>query len=47
VWRDLEEPVHEPQPADWRQALQAAFSGFVICVLILAAFAAAGSPANF
>jgi hypothetical protein len=47
MWRDLEEPVDAGEPVGWAQAIQAAVSGLVICMLILVAFAAAGSPTHF
>ena len=42
MWVELENTEHTPEPASWTDAIQAAFSGLLICVLILAAFAAAG-----
>ena len=42
MWVELENTVPAPEPASWTDAIQAAFSGLLICVLILAAFAAAG-----
>jgi hypothetical protein len=47
MWRNPEEPVDAGEPAGWTQAIQAAFSGLLICMLILVAFAAAGSPTHF
>lgn len=44
MWPDLEGAFKSPEPANWTAALQAALSGLAICVLILVAFAAAGSP---
>ncbi len=42
MWTDLEGHFRSPEPATWANALQAAFSGLVICIVILAAFAARG-----
>ena len=47
MWRDPEEPVDAREPDGWTHAIQAAFSGLMICMLILVAFAAAGSPTHF
>jgi hypothetical protein len=47
MWRDPEEPVDFRESDGWTSALQAAFSGLFICMLILVAFAAAGSPTGF
>ena len=42
MWAELENAERAPKPATWTNAIQAALSGLVICVLILAAFAVAG-----
>jgi hypothetical protein len=42
MWPNLEGNLKTPEPATWANALQAAFSGLVICVMILVAFAAHG-----
>ena len=42
MWAELENTVPTPEPATWTNAIQAAFSGLTICVLILAAFAVVG-----
>ena len=42
MWTDLEGNFRSPEPATWANALQAAFSGLVICIVILVAFAARG-----
>jgi hypothetical protein len=47
MWRDSEEPAGPGESAGWTQAIQAAVSGLMICMLILVAFAAAGSPTHF
>jgi len=47
MWRDPAEPVDAGESAGWSQTIQAAASGLLICMLILVAFAAAGSPTHF
>ena len=52
MWTNLEGPDDTLRSrtlpgASWEQAGHAAIAGLIICVLILGALAAAGSPATF
>lgn len=44
MWADLEGNTDSPGAGTWQDMLRSALSGLIICVLVLAAFAAAGSP---
>jgi len=44
MWADLEGRTGSPDTGTWQEMARSAVSGLIICVLVLAAFAAAGSP---
>lgn len=44
MWADLEGRKGSSDSGSWQEMIQSAISGVIICVLVLAAFAAVSAP---